>query len=103
MTISEILRKAADVLRERGHCKGTYEDDAGHVCAIGAIRVAKFGNSITTGGVEYYGALEFFEEYLSEEFGAISVPEFNDASVRTPETVIAVLNSAARMAEVRER
>ena len=101
MTISEILRKAADVLRERGHCKGTYEDDAGHVCAIGAIRVAMFGNTAAV-NEKYWSTTELFEEYLGEEFNADSIVQFNDASVRTPETVIAALNSAARMAEVRE-
>jgi hypothetical protein len=34
---SEVLRKAGDVLRERGWCQFRLEDDAGRVCLRGAV------------------------------------------------------------------
>lgn len=35
-----VLRRAAEVLRERGHCKGRFEDDESRVCLWGALAVA---------------------------------------------------------------
>lgn len=37
MKTSEVLIKARDYLMEHGLCKGTFEDDEGHVCAQGAV------------------------------------------------------------------
>lgn len=42
-TVADVLRDAAGVLRERGWCRWTVEDDEGHVCAFGALNVATAG------------------------------------------------------------
>lgn len=43
MKTSELLRKAADVMKERGYCVGELEDKDGRVCALGAMYIAQFG------------------------------------------------------------
>lgn len=43
--VAEVLRKALDVLRERGLAKRALEDSAGHVCSHGALDVACFGKA----------------------------------------------------------
>lgn len=39
MRASDVLRKAGDVIRERGWCQGSFESDSGAVCIWGAVRV----------------------------------------------------------------
>lgn len=39
-TLGDVFRKAAEVQRERGHCKGELEDTDGRVCLYGATLVA---------------------------------------------------------------
>jgi hypothetical protein len=43
MNMAEIAYKAADILAERGLCKGRNQDAEGRVCFWGAIRIAAFG------------------------------------------------------------
>lgn len=38
---AQITREAAQVLAERGHCKGTFHDEQGRVCLWGAIESAR--------------------------------------------------------------
>lgn len=40
---SEVLRKAGDVLRERGWAQGRLVNSYGEVCAIGALQIAEHG------------------------------------------------------------
>ena len=44
-----LLRKAADVLNERGWCRSAYEDGNGRVCATGALMCAD--RDIPVGGL----------------------------------------------------
>lgn len=44
-TIAKRLDTAADILQERGLCKGRNEDERGRVCAEGAIALAIGGKS----------------------------------------------------------
>lgn len=39
-TVPEVLNGAADLIDERGLATGTYEDDEGCLCVLGAIAVA---------------------------------------------------------------
>lgn len=39
------LLAAAEVIKQRGHCQGTYEDSRGRVCALGAFNVVDTGCS----------------------------------------------------------
>ena len=46
MTPKEVLLKAAEVISEKGHCKGWYKDEkTGAVCAYGAMTTAVTGNA----------------------------------------------------------
>lgn len=72
MTDKEILSKAADLIEERGKCEGTYQDDTGALCAIGAISVAqgarpsdltdaetRFGRWIASHGLSTHGIADW--------------------------------------------
>ena len=45
--VESLLRAALAVYRERGGAVGTYEDRAGRVCAVGAVRVSLTGSAWT--------------------------------------------------------
>lgn len=38
--IADLLRKAGDLIAVHGHAKGTFKDDDGRLCLIGALREA---------------------------------------------------------------
>lgn len=38
--IGEVLLRAADLLEQRGWCKGTVQNEAGHICSLQAICLA---------------------------------------------------------------
>lgn len=40
VSVGDVFRRAAEVLRERGHCKGSLGDFEGRVCLYGALDVA---------------------------------------------------------------
>lgn len=44
MTVADVLRKAAGVVRDRGWCRWITQDGAGRVCAYGAINTALHGH-----------------------------------------------------------
>jgi hypothetical protein len=44
-TVAQVLAEAADIMATRGKATGTYEDVAGCVCAVAAIRIAIWGHS----------------------------------------------------------
>ena len=93
MSPAEVLRKAADVIRERGHCKGHYERH-GSVCIFGALNVIETGNAL-----EPPPDITESERWLRKALGGDSVTLFNDAPERTAEEVIAALEKAAALAE----
>lgn len=45
MTPAEAAYAAAEIMSQRGHCKGVREDDQGRVCYYGALMVAVTGQS----------------------------------------------------------
>lgn len=99
---AETLRKAAQVLRERGLAKGYYRDESGCVCIKGALRIAHGGD---------VGLPETFDDYVADLMvvargvipGTVNVGGFahdaitvwNDEPERTAEEVIAALEAAA--------
>jgi hypothetical protein len=36
-TVSDVLRRAAEIHAERGGCKGSTDDAEGHICMMGAV------------------------------------------------------------------
>lgn len=79
------LMDAAELIRERGHCKGRLEDNLGRVCAIGAIVRAS-----------NYDDIGCYAHTHLATFLHSSVGEWNDAEERTAAEVIAALEGAAR-------
>jgi hypothetical protein len=43
LTVPEVLRRAEQIIGERGWCQGDYTDELGHVCTRGAINVVVSG------------------------------------------------------------
>lgn len=86
-----ILLKAAEYIRERGHCKEQFSDSRGRVCLIGALLDMAAGKHIAV----YRSALYLLEGYLSDKSGGLGVPCWNDAPERTKEEVVAALEMAA--------
>lgn len=88
MKTSEVLRKAGDVLRARGWCQREFENEAGALCAYGAIRevVGVSGSGIWT---------PFVEEFdLVVETPGVFMPLWNDAATRTADEVLVAMDAA---------
>lgn len=85
MKTSDVLRKAAHVVLERGLAKRTYCDRRNRVCAFGALREA---DEDTAMAIQYYGRHEMI--------GAMA---FNDRRSTTAEDVASLLMSEAEVVD----
>src|SRR5579859_1990403 len=89
-TSKEILRGAAQVIRERGHVKGHFKGPDGF-CAVGALRQAD----------GYYDSYVGYSEAMTEARECIEsligdkLIEWNDQEERTAAEVIDALERAA--------
>lgn len=81
---NKILKAAGDLIRVRGWTKGTYVNESGALCTLGAIRTA-------ARGVGWFGKPHTDEELramgellrrISAEFGPdhLSIPRWNDGA-----------------------
>lgn len=52
MKMSEIYRRAIDILIQRGHTKTLFVDNQGRVCAVGALRLAS-GARVVKGSLDF--------------------------------------------------
>jgi hypothetical protein len=131
MTPDQILLKAADIIAQAGHCKGEYyqaadpgmsaeswaqaEDVAAQsapVCAIGALRRARFGTAggshyVTNPASELGQAIARLVTVIGDPPLPDATPEgriigFNDAPTTTAEDVILALKKAATAADIGE-
>jgi hypothetical protein len=98
-TPADLLDQAANLIEERGHAKDFYEDGQGRLCAVGALRVAAFGDSrypkaglVDTSYIQAYDLLEAEVEQIDYAF----ITEWNDESDAS--TVVATLRAAAAKA-----
>jgi hypothetical protein len=110
MRTAEILRKSAEVIRERGLCKGKAEAYDGSVCALGAIAVATGGvpeelaygpNGVNIGFDSGAGALA---NYLATIDGWSSerpphIPTWSDHRSTTQDDVANTMEKAAAWIE----
>lgn len=114
-TPKEVLERAAEVLAERGWCKGTLENHAGNVCANGALMHAMFGKAsanlyewaeedgaqLMNLGIENMPRYSLFKEasvmlsQAAELVSWISIPDWNDNSSTTGEDVMLAFKRAA--------
>lgn len=96
---AQVLRRAVEIIDERGWCQGEYEDGAGRVCARGAIHVA-------IGGAPYVDPLSLEKNKFIWEVRCLVVDligeglaVWNDEPGRTVEQVRHALLTAATAAE----
>jgi hypothetical protein len=87
---SDVLRKAAEILGERGWCQRSSMDDQGHLCALGALGVAS--RAISPSAYTKAGAA--LARHLCIE-SRYDIPEWNDVQGRTAEDVILAMKRAA--------
>lgn len=98
-SVAEVLRRAEQVIGERGWCQGDYEID-GRVCAEGAINVAVCGSA--WGAAEDEPDAEQLAHFAGRALGehvGMFVVNWNDDDGRTQAEVRAALLAAAQRAE----
>ena len=98
-----LLRKAADLIEERGWCRGQYEDVAGRVCATGALVCAELnigagdlgqqiGLLCGTASAAYRTARYAVMDRLPDQ---TSIVGWNDNRLRTAQDVVRVFRDTA--------
>src|ERR1700734_325160 len=89
-----ILARAAEVIKRDGWCQGTYHNEKGNHCAIGAMLQAmkELGGAFTTPVNRVRARIHFCSVN-----SIVCVPVWNDKLERTKEEVIAALEVAARI------
>lgn len=81
-----LLRRAAQLIRDRGHCKGSYEKN-GALCAVGALSMAATGHyEPDLGNKQYCAAMG---KIISAQINrrVYFLPEWNDRPETTAEDV----------------
>ena len=92
MTPEEILAKAAELLSERGHCKGELQDPSGRLCMMGALLTAAFG------AVRFVHTLHVSPNFTAYQTALLRLGEvtlYNDHPTTTAEDAILTLKRAA--------
>jgi hypothetical protein len=90
MNTKDVLLSAAQILRERGHCKRTFVDEQGRCCAVGAL-----GEVVGVSKEEIDKALK----HLRSTLGVPNVAVWNDEEARTADEVIKALEKAAEVSQ----
>lgn len=88
----EVLIAAAKAIRERGHCKGAYEDSLGQLCMAGAINLVSNGSAHYNNGGK---AKEVLVKHLWQKEQATGIAVYNDRPDVTKDKAIATLLEAA--------
>jgi hypothetical protein len=88
---SEVLRKAGDVLRERGWHQGWfYNRETGAVCVLGACHLAVSGCPDSNAAIQFLGPLD---TVIDASLGG-GRAFWNDAEGRTADDAIQALDAA---------
>jgi hypothetical protein len=99
LTVPDVLRRAEQVVAERGWCQGDYEDEQGHVCAEGAMNLVIWGKPHCDDMDDAtYALARAALEVLSSHVGCFAI-NWNDDEARTESEVRAALLAAAQRAE----
>lgn len=94
-----LLRKAASIMKKRGHAKMVLEDSKGRVCLIGAINTALSGSPAcwTRDGDRLLTSVEtFLRRKFKQPRGGFNAITWNNDPSRDGDEVIAALRGAAR-------
>lgn len=93
---SRLLLKAAALIEERGHHKGSYSASNGMVCFRGALNIAACGDPVgipnAPGADE--ASIRFLQTLRREGWG-LGWLEWNDAPDRTRDEVVAKMRAVA--------
>lgn len=103
LTVPDVLRRAEQVIAERGWCQEDFTDDTGAVCARGAINLVVAGDPEEGENHEAYNPLavaatKAVAAYLNRQWPS-DVSDWNDEEGRTESEVRAALLAAAQQAE----
>lgn len=103
LTVSEVLRRAEQVIAKRGWCQEDFTDDSGAVCARGAINVVVTGDPHE--GVHHetlyplaVDAARAVATYLNRQWPS-DVSDWDDEEYRFESEVRCVLLAAAQATE----
>lgn len=102
--LAKDLKGAVKVLEERGWCQGGYMDSEGHVCVIGAIRTAVWGQpnySPYATNVDHKRAIAAQEEFEAVFDDTVDAADFNDVEGRKKKEVVSGLKQARRNVKAR--
>lgn len=90
----------------KGWCQGMLGNDAGEVCAKGALHHGVGRDISNTEGTEYWDTYFAAMDYLLKDV-VIELPagydplvQWNDSSIRTQEEVLALFDKAISLAEI---
>lgn len=91
--IDVYLDRAADLIDQHGWCRGQYEDHRGHLCALGAIRRAIWGEDHNFGVCDVTPPHQAMIDYLCQR----NLPNWNDKLGQRKTNVTAALRTVALM------
>ena len=105
-----VLRRAAGIVRERGWCRGTQQDELGRVCALGALNIALSGHVYSFRGPfrldgwqpSNHPGMDAACHALYEAIGDDTfwcIPHWNNQPGRTADEVAQMLDRAALLAD----
>ena len=91
-----LLLRAAEVLRDRGHCKNVIEDEHGRVCAMGALLVAARIQNYSS-RTNSCAAIELIQKRINSGLVDhwLGMVQWNNAPERTAAEVIEMFEQAA--------
>lgn len=95
MNAAELLERTAEVITERGHCKGRLQDERGRVCLIGGVHVAADTLDSPNQDVRTE-ALDALRAYLGLQF-IYDLPAWNNAPGREPHEVTDTCRHVAKV------
>lgn len=105
LTVPDVLRRAATRVRQKW-CQGSYRDDSGGVCALGAIEELILSSEPRRSGIDDYFLAVVAEDAIehglclpTDELRHRPVPLWNDAPGQTAENVACGLELAALLYE----
>lgn len=108
--VTAVLKRAKQIIEEDGWTQGTYGDNDGPVCALGAIRRAIYGQTYVPGFTERERESNLYRSIgirIAEIIGDPNYPfdglvQFNDTHGRTKEEVLKVFNDAISLGDSNE-
>lgn len=97
--VSDVLRRAADLMELHGHCKFIRRNDAGSMCILGAIETAQDRYNSCDSSLTTQAARTIADVLNLENTSRGDVADWNNLPERTGEEVIAVMRLAATVKE----